>query len=103
MTTESEELLVLRDGAGELYALPRRILEQHRVPEHQKAEVEQAASPEVSGFMDISPIGGLNLGPISGGGTTNPSGPSGPSQPGTGGGSTGPTNPTPPGTIFRPA
>jgi hypothetical protein len=102
MTSESEEMVVLRDGAGELYALPRRVLEQYRVPEHQKAEIEQAASPEVSGFMDISPISGLNpLGPISGGGTTNP-GPSGPSQPG-GPGSTGPSNPKEPGTIFRPA
>ena len=47
----SQEVLIFADGAGNYYQIPRAVLEQGRVPDEQKAQLEQALNQEdVSGF-----------------------------------------------------
>jgi hypothetical protein len=41
MTTEQMDTLIFKDRAGEYYVLPQAVLEQGRVPEEYKAEVER--------------------------------------------------------------
>jgi hypothetical protein len=56
---ESVEIVVLRDGAGSYYLLPRTALEQARVPaEHQAALEETLDEGDVSGFASLA-LGGL--------------------------------------------
>jgi hypothetical protein len=51
LATDGTELLVLRDDAGQLYAINRARLEEFRIPAALTATVEQAlAPPEVTGY-----------------------------------------------------
>jgi hypothetical protein len=51
MTNDQTIGLVLRDGAGDYYLVPRETLERGRVPAEQRAEVEEwLAESEVSGY-----------------------------------------------------
>jgi hypothetical protein len=54
MSTEQTNVLIFKDSAGEYYLLPRDLLEQGRVPEAHKAEVERLlveADGDVSGYI----------------------------------------------------
>lgn len=55
MTNEQTSTLVFKDQAGEYYLLPQATLEQGRVPEERKAEVErlvaEAEGDDVSGHL----------------------------------------------------
>lgn len=56
---ESVELVVLRDGQGRCYLLPRTALEEAGVPaEHQAALEESLGEGDVSGFSSLA-LGGL--------------------------------------------
>ncbi len=46
----NDEVLVLSDGEGTYYEIPREVVEQHRVSDERKAEIEAAAEDDVSGF-----------------------------------------------------
>jgi hypothetical protein len=49
---EPEELLVLRDGEGRYYVLPRTVLEQALVPEEHQRDVEALVrEADVRGFL----------------------------------------------------
>ena len=57
MSSERAEMLVFADGKGDYYQIPRSVLEQGRVPEDQKAQLEQALNQEdTSGFLNFSKI-----------------------------------------------
>lgn len=53
MTTSSQQLLVLRDGDGNLYVISGDAIQKSRVPEDKKQAVEQAlrGSEDVAGFV----------------------------------------------------
>jgi hypothetical protein len=53
--TDQPVTLVFKDQAGDYYLLPREVMERHRVPAEQKAEVEQSlagAAPTGGGGAD---------------------------------------------------
>jgi hypothetical protein len=51
MTTGStKEALVLSDADGNIYAIPRDIVEAHRVTPEQKAQLEELLGDDVSGY-----------------------------------------------------
>lgn len=54
MTTEAKNVIVCKDQAGEYFLLPQGTLEQYRVPEEHKAEVQRLLSEaggDVSGYL----------------------------------------------------
>ena len=52
-----QEVLLFADGQGNYYQIPRAVLEQGRVPDDQKAQLEQALNQEdTSGFLNFSKI-----------------------------------------------
>jgi len=54
--TNPNEALVLNDGQGSLYAIPRQVLEQHRVMGDERAEIERLWGEGVSGFRMNAPM-----------------------------------------------
>jgi hypothetical protein len=46
----ANEILIVRDGDGNYYQVPRAVLEEARVPADRVAELEEALAGEVSGF-----------------------------------------------------
>jgi len=62
-----QEVLLFADGQGNYYQIPRAVLEQGRVPDDQKAQLEQALNQDdTSGFvkidfLKIQPLSGLKL------------------------------------------
>ena len=46
----NDEVLILSDGEGTYYEIPREVVEQHRVSAERKAEIEAAAEDDVSGY-----------------------------------------------------
>ena len=57
MSSEQAEMLILADGKGDYYRIPRSVLEQGRVPDDQKAQLEQALNQDdTSGFLNFSKI-----------------------------------------------
>jgi hypothetical protein len=46
----NDEVLILSDGEGIYYEIPREVVEQHRVSDERKAEIEAAAGDDVSGY-----------------------------------------------------
>src|SRR5688572_6936744 len=46
----NDEVLVLSDGEGTYYEIPREIVEQHRVSDERKKEIEAAAEDDVSAY-----------------------------------------------------
>ena len=58
MTTEQgadEQCLILRDEQGTFFVIPRKVVEQHRVADQYRAEVEQAIGGDTSGFWHQGP------------------------------------------------
>jgi hypothetical protein len=51
--TEKQQMIVLVDGAGNYYELPRAVLERSRVKEHRKAKVAAALQDVPSEFAYI--------------------------------------------------
>ena len=49
-THDKIEALVLTDGEGKLYAIPRETVERYKVSGEQKAEIERELGDEVQGF-----------------------------------------------------
>jgi len=49
--SESGDVLVLSDPDGNIYAIPRPVVEHHRLTPSQKAELEQQLGEDVSGFQ----------------------------------------------------
>jgi hypothetical protein len=45
-----EEALILRDGRGAYYAIPRLLLDQLRVPDERRAELDALFSADTAGF-----------------------------------------------------
>ena len=57
MTSEQAEMLIFADGKGGYYQIPRALFEQGRVPDDQKAQLEQALNQDdTSGFLNFSKI-----------------------------------------------
>jgi hypothetical protein len=57
MSSEQAEMLIFADGKGDYYRIPRSVLEQGRVPEDQKAQLEQSLNQEdTTGFLNFSKI-----------------------------------------------
>ena len=50
MTSEMTELVVLMDQERNYYLVPRQVIEQARVPEEQRAAVEQELGDDATGF-----------------------------------------------------
>ncbi len=48
--SDQNEVLVLTDEAGNLYAIPRDVVEQHRLTGEQKAQFESQLGEDVSGY-----------------------------------------------------
>ncbi len=46
----NDDVLLLTDEAGNMYAIPREALERHRVTGEEKAQWEQLAGDDVSGY-----------------------------------------------------
>ncbi|MGI8554025.1 MAG: hypothetical protein ACR2PL_25055 [Dehalococcoidia bacterium] len=60
MTSETQEILILRDEAGAYYAILRRTLEHYRVPDEGRPDVEQLLGrADVCGFGSDSAAGQL--------------------------------------------
>ncbi len=52
-----QEVLLFADGQGNYYQIPRAVFEQGRVPDDQKAQLEQALNQDdTSGFLNFSKI-----------------------------------------------
>jgi hypothetical protein len=49
-STVEKKVLILTGEAGELYVIPQNALEQYRVTDEQKAELEQQWGDDVSGY-----------------------------------------------------
>jgi hypothetical protein len=49
-STVEKKVLILTGEAGELYAIPQDALEQYRVTDEQKAELEEQLGDDVSGY-----------------------------------------------------
>ena len=60
MADETIEVVVLEDKNGNYYVLPRETLEQARVPEEDRAELERSMSDDTQGFFTLieRPVGG---------------------------------------------
>jgi hypothetical protein len=57
MASETVQVLVLRDGEGNLYLLDRNTIENGRIPEERQAEVQQLLQDDVGGyFFDIAAL-----------------------------------------------
>jgi hypothetical protein len=76
------EVLVLSDGEGNFYAIPREMVERHKLSAEGKVMVEKLLGDDVSGYMlmeprqlIVDPAGGLSAGAkrLEGSGGTNPS------------------------------
>jgi hypothetical protein len=53
MSSERDEMLIFADGKGDYYRIPRSVLEQGRVPDNQKAQLEQALDQDdTTGFAN---------------------------------------------------
>ena len=51
------QVLVLRDGEGNLYLLDRNTIENGRIPEERQAEVQQLLQDDVGGyFFDVAAL-----------------------------------------------
>ena len=67
MSSERAEMLIFADGKGDYYQVPRSVLEQGRVPEDQKAQLERALNQEdtsgfaVDMFLKIDALSGLKI------------------------------------------
>lgn len=49
-TTRDNEVLVFSDHEGNYYAIPREMVERHKVSDEQKAELQELVGDEVSGY-----------------------------------------------------
>jgi hypothetical protein len=47
----AQQALILRDGAGNFYVIDGALIEQGKVSEQQKAQLEEAVKGDVSGFL----------------------------------------------------
>ncbi|MGE0539413.1 MAG: hypothetical protein AB7R89_04480 [Dehalococcoidia bacterium] len=57
MANETVQVLVLRDGEGNLYLLDRNTIETGRIPEERQSEVAQLLQDDVGGyFFDIAAL-----------------------------------------------
>lgn len=57
MADERTELVIFADGAGELYELPREIIEGARVSPARRAELEaQLGDDDTAGFLNPQPL-----------------------------------------------
>jgi hypothetical protein len=57
MASETVQVLVLRDGEGNLYLLDRNTIENGRIPEERQAEVQQLLQDDVGGyFFDVAAL-----------------------------------------------
>jgi len=66
MPNEAIDLIVFTDSQGNYYALPRQALEQARVPEEHKAEIERLTRQgEVVGYEAMGGSGLHQVGSIS--------------------------------------
>ncbi len=67
MSSEQAEMLIFADGKGDYYRIPRSVLEQGRVPDDQKAQLEQALNQDdtsgfaVDYFLKLDTLGGIKL------------------------------------------
>lgn len=48
--SDEGDILVLTDEEGNMYAIPRQVVEQHRLTEAQKAEITSELGDDVSGY-----------------------------------------------------
>lgn len=48
--SDNDDMLVLTDDEGNMYAIPRQVVEQHRLSEAQKAEITSELGDDVSGY-----------------------------------------------------
>jgi hypothetical protein len=48
--SRGDEALILRDGRGAYYAIPRLLVEQLRVPEERRAELDALFAADTAGF-----------------------------------------------------
>jgi hypothetical protein len=51
MASETVQVLVLRDGEGNLYLLDRNTIENGRIPDDRRAEVQQLLQDDVGGYL----------------------------------------------------
>ncbi len=49
-TTRDNEMLVFNDPEGNYYAIPREMVERHKVTDEEKAELQNLMGDEVSGY-----------------------------------------------------
>src|SRR6476619_539862 len=49
--SDSGDVLVLSDNEGNVYAIPRPVVERHRLTPEQRAQVEQELGDDVAGFQ----------------------------------------------------
>ena len=49
-STQNKAVLVLSDGAGNYYAIPRNVVEEHRVTGEQRDQIEKVLGDDVSGY-----------------------------------------------------
>jgi hypothetical protein len=57
MASETVQVLVLRDGEGNLYLLDRNTIENGRIPEERQAELQQLLQDDVGGyFFDVAAL-----------------------------------------------
>ena len=67
MTSEQAEMLIFADGKGDYYQIPRALFEQGRVPDDQKAQLEQALNQDdtagfaVDMFLKIDALSSIKL------------------------------------------
>ena len=50
-TSESDDVLVLSDHHGHMYAIPRDVVERHRLTPEQRTEIEKQIGEDVAGFQ----------------------------------------------------
>jgi hypothetical protein len=67
MTSERDEMLIFADGKGDYYQIPRALLEQGRVPDDQRAQLERALNQDdttgfaVDYFLKIDALSGIKI------------------------------------------
>jgi hypothetical protein len=50
-TSENNDMLVLSDNHGNMFAIPRDVVERHQLTPEQRAEIEKQLGEDVSGFQ----------------------------------------------------
>ena len=67
MSSEQAEMLIFANGKGDYYQIPRTALEQGRVPDDQKAQLERSLNQDdtsgfaVDMFLKIDALSGLKI------------------------------------------